>query len=535
MNEVLSFFPSFDGEKLSHENKDKLSWFIFLRLGVITSLLAFFIFFKLKATTTHLTTEISRNLIAVYFLLTITYLVSFFYAIYLNRVKNVVAYISSQIGYDIIFVTALIYLLNTPESIFNILYSVTIILASLVFQRSGALLTACFCTICFSLYLIYNPIIDSQRHLYVLFINNFTFFLVAIASGTMADQLKNIGIKLKEKESFTDAILDNMSSGLLTINAQSEITYYNAAAQEITGKSYQEVYNYKLSQIFPEFAEFLRKKVDPKTRPEIKYMREGSILSLGIVSSPLKDHENATKGQIIIFQDLTKLKKMEEEMRVSDKLAAVGKLAAGIAHEIRNPLASMSGSIEMLKTNIHMSQEDKKLMDIALKETERLNTLITEFLTFVKPSVLRKEKIKIKEYIENMIATFKINPQFKKNISITTKGKDIEFYFDPERGKQILWNLLINASQAMREGGTIEISWNEDQNKNILCIKDHGCGIPENIREKIFDPFFTTKEGGTGLGLATVYKIIEAHGGRIDVTSKVNQGTTFNIEFPNKE
>jgi len=349
----------------------------------------------------------------------------------------------------------------------------------------------------------------------------------------MAEQLKTVGIKLKEKESFTDAIIDNISSGLLTVDMNDNITYYNKSAELITGKPYNEIYNRKIKDVFPEFSSFLKQKHDSSFRPEITYDKEGKKLFLGAVSSKLKDHEEATKGKIIIFQDLTKLKQMEEDIRISDRLAAVGKLAAGIAHEIRNPLASMSGSIQLLQKHISMSEEDQKLMGIVLKETERLNVLITEFLTFVRPSKLKKKKVMIKNFIDEIVSAIQVNPDFQKDIKISSSGKDINFYIDTEKCKQILWNLLINASQAMPHGGEITISWHQNEDTSTLEIKDTGNGIPEKIKESIFDPFFTTKEGGTGLGLATVYKIVESHRGHIHVTSEETLGTTFAIEFPN--
>ncbi len=528
MNKILALNSTFEGMK-EPSIQEKLSWFMFLRIGVVTSLLAFFIFFKLKTPSE----QVSTQLIAVYFLLAITYLSNFIYALFLKRIQNIRLFVGSQIIYDVLFTTALLYFVKTPESIFNILYPVTIIFASLLFQRTGALLTANFCTICFSLYLIYNPIIDSQRHLYVLFINNFIFYLIALASGTLSEQLKITGIKLKEKESFTSAIVDNITSGLLTVDTDNTITYYNKAATDITGKSFEKVFGRKIERVFPEFAVVLETYTDPATRPEITYKKDDETLSLGVFVSPLNDFEGHTKGKILIFQDFTQLKKMEEDMRISDKLAAVGKLAAGIAHEIRNPLASMSGSIQVLKKSLPLKEDDQRLMNIILKETERLNNLITEFLTFVKPSGIRKAKVQFKKFVEETVDTLKINPNFQKNITIHTEGEDTALFIDPEKFKQILWNLLINSSQAMPEGGDVYISWNKNTHFSILKVKDTGGGIPEDIRNKVFDPFFTTKEGGTGLGLATVYKIVEAHRGRIHVVSSVNKGTTFIIEIPN--
>ena len=526
MSKVLGM-SSFGQEDFQFTLQEKLSWFIFLRIGVISSLLAFFIFFKLKSYTPSL----SQPLISVYFLLALTYLINFFFVITLQKIKNLEIYVGAQIVYDIVFTTALLWLLQAPDSIYNILYAMAIIFASLLFQRTGALLAACFCTICFSLLVMSYPFIESQNRLLVLFLNNSIFYIVALASGTVADQLRITGIKLKEKESFTETILDNISSGLLTVDMQNKIVYFNKAATEITDTARDKALNQKLKNIFPEFHEFLKENHDERSRPEIAFEKEEQKLHLGAVASTLKDHQGNTTGQILIFQDLTKLKKMEEDMRISDKLAAVGKLAAGIAHEIRNPLASMSGSIQVLQRTLPLDEDDKKLMNIILKETERLNSLITEFLTFVRPSAIQKKKVNISKIMDEIIQTVKINPKFQKKINISLEGESVEGFFDPEKFKQIFWNLLLNSSQAMPEGGDIHISWKNKNSKSSIKISDTGEGIAPEIREKIFDPFFTTKEGGTGLGLATVYKIIEAHGGQIRVESEKGKGTTFTLEL----
>ena len=529
MNKVLDMPSSFSEEGFQFTLQEKLSWFIFLRIGVISSLLAFFIFFKLKSYVPSL----SQPLISVYFLLALTYLINFFFVVSLQRIKNLEIYVGAQIVYDIVFTTALLWFLQAPDSIYNILYAMAIIFASLLFQRTGALLAACFCTICFSLLVMSYPFIESQNRLLVLFLNNSIFYIVALASGTVADQLRITGIKLKEKESFTETILDNISSGLLTVDMQNRIVYFNKAAVDITNTPRETVLNQKLKNIFPEFHEFLKEDNNERGRPEIMFEKDGEKLYLGAVASRLKDHQDSTTGHILIFQDLTKLKKMEEEVRISDKLAAVGKLAAGIAHEIRNPLASMSGSIQVLQRTLPLDEDDKKLMNIILKETERLNSLITEFLTFVRPSAIHKKTVFLSKIMDEILQTVKINPKFQKNIHISLEGEEVEGFFDPEKFKQIFWNLLLNSCEAMPEGGDIRISWKKKNNKSLIKISDTGEGIAPEIREKIFDPFFTTKEGGTGLGLATVYKIIEAHGGHIHVESEKGKGkgTTFTIEL----
>ncbi|MBI2027831.1 MAG: PAS domain-containing protein [Deltaproteobacteria bacterium] len=491
---------------------------------VFTSLLAFYIFFKLKF---H-TPEYSSELISIYFLLALTYLVTFFYVLGIRRVENITLFASSQTVYDILFVTTLIYVLKTPDSIFNILYSVIIFFSSLLFQRGGAWLTACLCTISFSLYLTYNPIVDSERHLYVLFINNFIFFLVAYATGTLSEQLKMTGMRLKEKESFTQTVIHNLTNGLIVSDQSEHIIFMNPAAESIFSKTKSELLHKKISEVLPSL------ELDQKSQ-DTEYLVNDEKKVLEIFQSVFKDAEGKEIGKILIVQDRTQIKCLEEKIRMSDKLAAVGKLAAGIAHEIRNPLASVSGSLQLLKKSAHVDEDDKKLMNIMLKETERLNTLITELLAFVRPAEIRPTRIKIKEFIEEMFSAFRQHPLYQKKIQLHHEGKeDVFFYIDGEKFKQILWNILINSAQAIEDEGDIFIEWEDKDSVQLLTIRDTGGGINTEIKEKIFDPFFTTKEGGTGLGLATTYKIIEAHGGDIAVESESGKGTSFILSLPKR-
>ena len=240
-------------------------------------------------------------------------------------------------------------------------------------------------------------------------------------------------------------------------------------------------------------------------------------------------------GTIYVLQDRTQIKSLEEKIRISDKLAAIGKLAAGIAHEIRNPLASISGSLQLLKKSHEKDKDDQKLMNIMLKETERLNTLITELLAYVRPVEIRPRKTNMKEFIEDMIQSFQQQALYKKSIHFHCEGSDSTFfYIDNEKFKQVLWNMFINSAQALKGEGDIFIQWYEIDAIQLLTIKDTGIGIAAENKGKIFDPFFTTKEGGTGLGLATTYKLIEAHGGHISVESEVGRGTTFTLSLPKK-
>ena len=271
---------------------------------------------------------------------------------------------------------------------------------------------------------------------------------------------------------------------------------------------------------------------------------DGATLILGLSSSILRNKQQNEIGKISTFQDLTRVREMEEKIKRMDQLAALGGLAAGIAHEIRNPLTSLSGSIQVLRDELDLTEENRKLMNIVLSETKRLNNLITDFLLFAQPERGEKKKLDLSSLIEETLDLFIHSPECKQNIRVT-KSIPPALFIEGNAGhlKQVFWNILKNAVQSQPVGGVIhvaamienrETTSEEDfpNRKAKISIKDNGCGIPKEIQKKIFDPFFTTKEQGSGLGLAISYRIIENHKGELTIRSKENQGTEVIILFP---
>jgi signal transduction histidine kinase len=267
--------------------------------------------------------------------------------------------------------------------------------------------------------------------------------------------------------------------------------------------------------------------------------KDGSSAILGMVASLLKDEKNNVRGIILIFQDITKMLQMEEQVRRQERLATVGSLAAGIAHEIRNPLASLSGSIQVLQGELDLKGDNKHLMDIVVRETDRLNTIITEFLEYARPKTNQDEQIVLSSLLAETCTLLKNSREFLPGISIKCNiDSGITVRGDAPRLRQVFWNLLINACQATPKGGEITISAlpfshiEDDSNWCEITVADTGQGIAQDHLGKIFDPFFTTKTGGTGLGLSIVYRIIEDHGGTITVETKDGKGTKFSIRIP---
>jgi two-component system sensor histidine kinase PilS (NtrC family) len=321
--------------------------------------------------------------------------------------------------------------------------------------------------------------------------------------------------------------------------------------------SFSEVFNKTLEEAFPHSDIPDDVKKGPSRWETVFRTEDGADLHLGFSVSTLKDSKGMNRGKILIFQDLTRFKEMEEQVRRAEKLAAIGQLAAGIAHEIRNPLASMSGSIQLLRKELKSSHDSKRLMDIVLRETDRLNVLISEFLLFAQPSHKQRDSMDVKGLIEDTLDLFIHNPEWKKGITLR---KSLEtgvcLNANPTQLQQIIWNLVVNAVEAMPEGGTLTITsrmvngfqdiWEKQSPERNqggkmkstgtpyaeISIGDTGTGIHPADFNRIFDPFFTTKESGTGLGLAIVYRIVEDYQGNISVKSEPGKGTIFTVRLP---
>jgi two-component system sensor histidine kinase PilS (NtrC family) len=555
-------------EDVQKELLKKLHWLMLLRVLIITFFLGVTILIQLKQTPSYL----APFLIYLYTVIVIVYFLTFIYAFIINRIKNLPFFAYLQIIADIFLITFLIYSTGGRESIFTFMYTISIITASILVYRKGGVLVASLCSILYGglldleFYGVIHPVSSkvleprdyhSTDLFYSILMNITAFYLVAFLSSLLSEQARRSGRELQKKrvdfdqlEVLNRNIVQSINSGLLTTDLEGKVTFFNKAAEEITGYSFSQVYNSKAEKMFP----FLKKPLNsdhPSSRFESEFKREdGDTLYLGFSTSPLRDSRGEELGDILIFQDLTKLKAMEEHIKMVDRLAAVGRLAAGIAHEMRNPLASMSGSIQVLKSELQLDDGNERLMDIAIRETERLNALITDFLLFAKPGLEGKEMVDITKVISDTLGEFASSPEWNKDIEVYKNlSGDGKVEANPRQLKQVFWNLFINAVQAMPEGGKLKVevrsqksevrslkymSNNQKVEDNFLeiLITDTGCGIPKENLDKIFDPFFTTKEKGAGMGLAIAYRIIESYKGETVVKSKVGQGTTFTIYLP---
>ena len=534
----------------------RLQWLMFLRVIFTTVLLGSTIIVQFK----DQESLIAPPHLILYGLIGTIYVLTFIYVLLFKRFRPAASFAYLQISLDTLFVTLLIYVTGGIASVFSFLYLVVIIYASILLYKKGSFVMAILCSIQYGAmmdleyYGILRPFftqatlsIHTYEPAYVLYkivMIMVACFLVAFLCSHLAQQtlrteeeLEAKQKDLKQLEAFNASIVHSMESGLLTLGSSNTITSFNRAAEQITGFKREEVLGKPLMAIFPGVVkqltapgEFLQKRLQ---RYHVEFKKKtGAVGYLGFSVSSLMEPDGRAIGKLLIFQDLTALKIMEAHIKRVDKLAAVGEMAAGIAHEIKNPLASMTGSIQLLKDQISVTSVTQKLMRIALREADRLNGLTNDFLLFARPNSGKAEAVELNSAVDETLELFEQDAVRHNGVRVVRHlAPHIWTKMDPKHVRQVLWNLLLNAAEAIDGKGTIEVSAEVTEDSVQLAIRDDGCGIPEETQKTFFDPFFTTKTQGTGLGLSIVHRLVESYGGRVDVESEEGQGTTFTLHL----
>jgi two-component system sensor histidine kinase PilS (NtrC family) len=262
---------------------------------------------------------------------------------------------------------------------------------------------------------------------------------------------------------------------------------------------------------------------------------KGDERVLGVSVSPLTNHLNRPIGRIVNFQDLTELRRMEAQVKRAERLAAIGQMAAGVAHEIRNPLASISGSIELLRKTPQLDPDSGALMEIVLREVERLNRLITDLLDYARPRPRVPVPLELGGLLDETVRVFaqdRTAPGVTARYVPPAEGGEVQVVADPGQVRQVLWNLLRNAAEAMPDGGEVVVALRRGDGHAEFDVVDTGQGIAPSDQERLFEPFFTTKTRGSGLGLAMVHRIVTEHGGSVSVDSSPGRGARFSVRLP---
>lgn len=517
----------------------RLKALIAFRAFFVTLLLGTFLFFGIG----YYKFPYTRTIL--YFIIVPLYVVSVIYGFLLFRVKNLMLFAYLQLAIDAISCVSLIFLTGGIESWFSFIMLLIVIGSVITVNRKAGYITATICGILYGLLtdlqfyrlipVPYDPSTMEKDFLYNIFSLISGLYLTAYLTGYLSSRLERTSKKLEEKDSnlkdltfFHEELIESLPSGLLTTDLSGSILIFNRAAEHITGVPRTAAIGNNLTTVFP----FV-------THP-IKTLRgEGTITvhdtrrTIGLTLSQSTDSSGQETGYICIFQDITELKRLEVELKHKETLAAIGELSANMAHEIRNPLASLKGSIEILKEGTLTKAHGEKLMNIALSEMDRLNTIITDFLTYSRPKPPEFLSFDLHTMLDEIIQLTRNAVMNADNISITKDfGGHYEIIGDRQKLRQVFLNLTMNAIESMPRGGSLAIRTRRVHNTVAVSFRDSGIGIPPENLKDIFYPFFTTKERGTGLGLSIAYRIIEEHRGKITVNSIPGTGTTFEVTIP---
>lgn len=482
---------------------------------------------------------------AILYMMIALYLISIIYSILLYRVSNLAAFAYVQLAIDAVSEILLIFFTGGIESWFSSLMLLTVLAAAIMINKRAGYIIATICGIFYGLIMdlqyygiipvSYSSAVSAKDFLYNIFSHISALYLTAYLAGYLSARLERTSIKLEEKDMdlmdlsvFNRDLIENLPSGLLTADLAGGILIFNRAAEGITGIGRERAHGQNIVDIFP----FMQRLTGTeRCEGAIRTATDSRII--GVSMSATSDSKGQKAGYICVFQDITGIKKLEAEVKQHETLSAIGAISANMAHEIRNPLASLKGSIELMREGMLSREHSNKLMDIAISEMDRLNKIITDFLAYSRPGQpefiwfdLGKMLGDTAELIRNAAMTAG-NISIKEDIPCR-----IDIFADPHKLRQVFLNLGKNAIEAMPDGGELKIAAFKDDAKVRVSFTDSGKGIrTENLKE-IFYPFFSTKEKGTGLGLPIAYRIIEEHNGRINVSTKNGQGTVFEVTLP---
>ncbi len=532
--------------------KKQLHWMLFLRVVFLTLLLGINVLLQ--------STE--KNIITppFYYILTFiggVYLFTICSALILKFIRRYSTFAYAQILMDVILVSILLYYSGGSQSVFTILYLFPIITGGLILSRRGGLAAAAASTLGYGTILCleyfgyhpdflddywYRPLGDIRSVLNFFSIHGLTFFITAILSSLLSGRLLrtekeliSTTLKYDQLSVLYKKIFDDIPSGIIVLNQKNMISF-NPASENITGFRSDEVVGKDINLPFPNL------KVDAgmNFRSEVEITtKDRKNIPIGYSSAKLNMPGTEDNFQIVTLQDLSQTKQLEKQMMQAKKMATIGEMAAGIAHELRNPLAAISGAAEVIDASGDIKSHNQGLMNIITRECNRLQSSINDFLSFSKPIEPEKEWVPLLPLVKEVIQLLRHTHDWPENCkSFIDIPEKMDCWADPQQIRQLLLNIFHNSCMALKNrDDEVRVIAREDADdsgaeKTVLTIIDNGRGIPDLIIDKIYDPFFTTRENGTGLGLSIAKQIVDTHEGGITISSKEHQGTTTEVWLP---
>ena len=498
-------------------------------------------------------------------LIGLTYALSVLYLATLRYAERHNWLVDLQFGADVILVSAFIHVTGGIASNFSSLYLLPVIAASMIRSRRVALQVAGLNSALYlALVLVqyvdvglpplvrrFTPIVELPTlgvAQYTVAINLSGFFAVALLAGSLAESLRSAGARLeyasheiRDLRRFNEHVINSLLSGLMTTDADGRILTFNRAASLILGISSAHALRHDVLEVLQlpadtrarlgGISETRSLKIDTQHRTG-----DGRTIELGLTISALT-FPDGRSGFLFTFQDVTDVRRLERDARLQQRLAAVGEMAAGIAHEIRNPLASMSGSMQVLRQELSLSDEQAELMDIVLKESERLNDTIKSFLAYARPQRFAVSRLDIRKVVQDAALLLRNSGDVRAHhtIAVDVPSEAVWCEADESQVRQVVWNLATNGLRAMAQGGRLLLAVATDKDGSgatLLTVQDEGRGIPPEELDLIFQPFHSTFEKGSGLGLAIVHRIVTDYNGTINVSSKVGVGTIMTVRLP---
>ncbi len=473
------------------------------------------------------------------------YSLSLFYVLLLTFWQEHRLQAALQVLSDLILVSLVVHETGGWDSSLNFLYPLVIIVASVLLPRVWAQLVAALAFILYGtvLELNYYGVVPSYCTTHpglkalqaIIFVNLFAFLAVAYLAGLLTTKLRQVRVQLKDAsgalenlQALHENIIHSISSGLITTGLDGRITLVNAAAQKLLEHTAADLLGSPVQELF---LDTLPSGESQRTYAEVRFDAPGKFRkTFRVRVAALTVPEREESGFVYAFDDLTEIRRLEREVRMQDRLAAVGRLAAAIAHEIRNPLTSIAGSVSMLSGVPELNDDHRRLLDIVTRESQRLNGIITDFLAYSRPKQYHFGKVDLIQLVEDTLTLMDHRMTAEKTgITIQRRfpSRGASVIADGDKIKQVFWNICENAVRAMKNGGTLTVAVDPSGTDWQVSFTDTGMGMTPQQVEKIFEPFQSNFDGGTGLGLAIVYQIVQAHEGKVWARSKPQQGTTF--------